>query len=191
MAVDISHLQGLNPNVPTAEWDTYDVGGDSKPLPPEGTYLMRSKTPLDPKEDLSVGKDGQLIIRNDPTIIAGPAAGYVCKYNRVSTKRYANRNASPAGDYLKAIGYRGQPTTPNEYADAAAAVAGQTFEAETQWRARDKDTGFEVKGMENFPTKPDGTRQSWVAAPGTGPGQPLPLKRVWANLEIKNYRAKK
>ena len=196
---DINNLN-IDPNVPTPDWGQYDLGGSgAKPLPPEGTYLFKSKA-FNNAEDLTAGKERQLIIRIDPTIVTGPHAGYEMKYTRVSTKKYSNREASQAGDYLKAAGYRGTPQSPQDYANAAEACAGTTFEAEVQWRAWDKEASREAcKGMDNFPMVPidpanpsaGQRRQSWVPAEGTGPGQPLPLRKVYANLEIARFRVRR
>lgn len=191
--VDVSSLGLSEPD--QLNWDAYEEGGQSKPLPPAGRYKVVA--PAEFKEaNFTKGNKGQLVVFTDPTIADGPHKGYQARFQRASTTKYSNREGSPLGDYFKAHGMKVKPTSNAEYVNAVLQTAGRGYEIDVDWNAYDKDTKFSLDGMTKFPKQEDGTFQPWVNHPTATeadpykPGETRP-KRVWANLTIKRYVAKK
>lgn len=111
----------------------------------------------------------------------------------MSVKKWAKREGSPLGDYLKSHGISGQRTNA-EYLAAAEATVGRVSEAGVDWRGYCKDCGTDIKGMEAFPIV-DGVRQNWMDCPkgcvdNTDLTAPRP-KRIWANSTVTFFRALK
>lgn len=160
-------------------------------LPPAGRYTLRAPDSFT-SEAFSATGTGALSARVDSTLVSSEQAGFVIRYQRVSAAPFKNDpNTSWMLRYLKACGVSGRISSVQDLADAVASTAGRTYEAELEWVAQDRSTGFVVKGMKSFPQLSDGTYQSWVPHPTltqrnerTGQDEP---KRCWANIEVKRY----
>jgi len=177
MSTDISQLNLQEPD--QIDWAGYQLQstGGGKAIPPAGTYQGAAPSTFDYQD-----KDGKLVVLMDPITILGPTnAGYALRFTRVSTKKYSNRNASPAGDYLKAQGVPSQPRTNQDYVDAVESTAGRPFQFDLDWEAWDKETQETLaKGMDAFPDNATGGKQPFIV---TADG-----RKVWANARIKRFR---
>lgn len=172
---DISQLALNEPD--QLDWDGYQTAGVGKPIPPAGTY-----TGVAPEKFEYQAKDGKLVAIIDPIKIVGPSnSGYELRFTRVSTKKYSNRNASPAGDYLKSQGVLSRPGTNQDYVDAIEATANRPFQFDLDWEAYDKEDGWQLSGMENFPDNGTGGRVTYVTNPNTG-------NKVYARARIRRFR---
>lgn len=182
--IDISDLGLVEPD--QVEWDKYEEGG--KPLPPKGEYTLKAPAAFN-KEDFTKGAAGQLIVKVDSEIVEGPYAGFKLRYQTVSAKKYSNRNASQAGDYLRACGIVAQPKTNAEYAAAIQSTAGRVYRAQLDWSAYDSPTKYEVKGWENFPDNETGGKKGFVLHPERKDeaGQPI---RLPARVQVSRYVSK-
>jgi len=188
---DITNLNLREPD--PIDWDNYDTG-ERKPifLPPKAQYLFQvAEAPI-----AAATQEGYLKMQFPSLKIVkpgDPADGYDVKFTNVSAKKWAKREGSPLGDFLKSHGISGQRTNA-EYIDACYATVGRASEAGADWRAYCKECGKEIKGMENFPVQADGSRQPWVdcdkCLDHTDPNNPRP-KRLWANLQVTFFRARK
>lgn len=178
MTPDISQLNLDTPD--QIDWDQYQgVGtGTGKPIPAAGTYTV--VTPDNIEYD---AKDGKLIAKLDPLKVIGPTnAGYEVRFTRISTKKYSNRNASPAGDYFKAHGLQTRPASQQDYLDAFQSTLGRPFQVDLDWEAYDKETRETIaKSMADFPDDGQGGKQRFIVNPATG-------NKVWANVRVKRYR---
>jgi hypothetical protein len=118
--------------------------------------------------------------------------GFQIRYQRISAKPFARgqKQASQFGDFLKATGVLGAadpiPGDPQALATLIEQSAGRTYEVNIKWRARNKNTGFTVEGMKNFPTDGKGGHQSWVEDP-TAQGEDGKPLRLRANVDVDRY----
>lgn len=172
-------------------WDNYDKGqapAAARPFPSKGLYLFQIPTTLD-DSIFSKGDDGQLVALIDPLImLGGEYAGYTMRFNRISNKRYGNRNACSMGDFLLAAGSPFRPTTEDQWKQAVLATAGQTMQVFCDWDAWDKVAKKELAKTEDaFPMDANGHRQRFFEVPD--PTAPQGKRRVWANLKAKYYKA--
>lgn len=175
---DISQLNLDTPD--QIDWDNFQTAGTGtgKPIPPAGTYSGAA-----PDTFQYQAKDGKLVVLADPITILGPSnAGYQVRFTRISTKKYSNRNASPAGDYLKAQAVAAKPMSNEDYLDAFEQTKGRPFEFDLDWEAYDKETGETLaRTMADFPDDGRGGKQRFIVNPATG-------NKVWANPRIKRFR---
>ncbi len=180
--------------------DLYPAQREHRPIPPEGTYLVQ----IDPFTDDSFrhsAKNGSLVVRVTGTIAEGPHEGYpITTYVGSTAFERGDRKVSMLGLYLKACGLSGRLTTEADVIAAVQSTAGRTVKAKLRWEATNRATGFTVKGMDQFPTWPDGTHQPWIEDPqdvavdATGriltdeQGRPL-KKRLRARLTVSAFYA--
>jgi hypothetical protein len=156
MAVDIS---GLNLGaIDQVDFDNYQEGVEFQPPPDEGTYWVQVPDHI----KFSANKEGQLRADLNPLTITDTnpqGVGYRIWYTRVSTNKYAKRNGSPTGDYLRSHGISpsGQPTA-QQYADLIESTSGRIAPVATDWEAYCRQCSFTLKGQSAFPQKDDGTR---------------------------------
>lgn len=190
---DISSLN-LAANEPL-DLDTYATagGGGNSKFPRKGRYTLRAVDSF-PQEAFGTSKAGALTVQIDPTIIGPTNEGKVLKFTRISAKAYqrAGKPVSKVGDYLKACGVSGNLSNAQAIADAVEATAGAVFEADLDWRAYGKEadgTVVERDGMENFPTREDGSFIPYIESTTLldEAGKP---KKFWANLEIAWFHAR-
>ena len=188
---DLSRLGGLKPvdvQLDLNEGVYADVKRSAFQLPKAGRYTLQS-APVTP-ESFSETAKGALAYALDPTVIGPENAGFKLRFISVYSTPYKRNGmtVSGIGDYLRATGFRGKLDDLQQTADAIELVAGTPFTADIDWIARDRKTGFEVKGMRNFPVLEDGTHQSWLPHP-TLKDENGAAVRVRANLEIVRYIA--
>lgn len=184
---NISELGGLQ-QVEQLDLDMYPDATLGKPLPQKGVYTLQT-APEFPPTSFGRSKKGALSAQIDPTIVEpSENAGYKLRFSRIYATTYKRNGltASQFGDYLRACGFRGKLASEQEQADAIEQTANQTFKALLDWEARNNRTGFEVKGMENFPKAEDGTPQGWVVDPNELDAEGNPL-RLRARLVIRQF----
>lgn len=182
MSVNISALGNLAPAEPL-DLDTYaDVKGTRFQLPKKGRYVVRA--PESFENAFGTTQAGHLKAQVDPTIVGPTNEGFQIRYVNISAKPYPSGNASQFGDYLRACGRRGNLRDVQALADAVAETAGTIYQVDLDWKAYNKETGYEVKGMENFPIV-DGEPQSWIEDPNVGADGTH--KRLRANLEVRRF----
>lgn len=186
--VSIAELGNLAP-IDTMDLDMYTETTKSPfRLPPAGRYTLQAPETI-PSEAFSVSGAGALVARVDSRIVGPTSEGFEIRYQRVSAAPFKNEpGTSWMLRYLKACGTTGKITNAQELADAVAATAGRSYDAELDWVAEHRATNFKVSGMRNFPSDGNGGFQSWIAHPTEKgeDGQPL---RVRANLTVKRYIA--
>lgn len=143
------------------DWSKYQDGGSGKPLPPDGEYLLEVVDISVKNEDgtLRTSREGYFQPQYDVKVIAPgtPHDGYLSKFNKANTKKWARREGSPLGDYLRGFGIAGPFTTNEQYAAACLQTKGRRLTASLQWQAYNSGNGVNLKGMENFPIE-DGKR---------------------------------
>lgn len=187
---DISSLGGLR------DVETLDLGAgykDSKEstfqLPRKGRYTVEAPSPI-PDTAFSRTNAGALSAQIDPTIVGPTNSGFQLRYTKVSAKVFQRDgvNVSQVGDYLRATGFEGVLKTEQDILDAVEQTAGKQYEADLDWRAYSKATGWSIEGMEKFPKNPDGTHQSWILDPSGTDSDGAPLK-LRANIFVRRFVA--
>ncbi len=185
---DLSSLGNLQPIEQLDLDGTYPQAKESSfQLPPKGRYTLSAPDAFPPAA-FSRTKAGALSIAIDPTIVGPTHEGFTVRFTKISAKVFQRdgKPASQVGDYLEAVGFQGVLRTEQDVADAVEATAGRDYEANLDWRAYNKRTGWSLERMERFPKNEDGTYQSWVIDPSEvgkvdENGRQL---RVLANLQI-------
>lgn len=177
MSLDVSQLNLQAPD--PIEWDQYQEAGSPQAPPIAGTYTGAVE-----KIDITATKEGKLMFVLDPVTIVGPtASGEQVRFTKVSTKKYKNRNASPAGDYLRAHGIVLTHNPSNEeYVTLFESTVGKPFNFDLDWEAYDKEDQTSFEGMETFPVNPDGTRNFFITNPSTG-------NRVRARARVRRFKS--
>lgn len=142
------------------------VGGSGKSYapPPDGKYW--GQVPMITDEAFGTTREGYLSVTIDPITLVGNSVGdgYDVRFTRLSGKKYSNKNTSQVIEFLRACGISQTPKDAEEAKQMLKMCSGKTFQFALIWEAYDKDAQKSIKGMENFPTLEDGTRQSWVPA---------------------------
>lgn len=194
---DISHLGTLQPLEPI-DLDLYPAAQQGT-FPKKGRYTLRAPERIG-DEAFSASQSNYLKAQIDPVIVGPSHNGYVVRYVSLSAKPYKRtigRRGTPnekvitvsqLGDYLRACGIKGVlPTDPAALADLVERTAGATFLADLDWRARNKNTGREVRGMENFPSDGNGGHLPWFTDPDDLDPETKEPRRVRAFLEIVRF----
>jgi hypothetical protein len=147
----------------------YHSAKASKPFPAAGRYTARTPDAF-PAESFGASKAGFLTVDVSPTISGGDHDGYTIPYTRVSAKTWTNRDGveeSQLGRYFKACGVNAViDGDPQAQAEMAEATANTLVTIDVDWVARDKGTGYELKGMKNFPKNADGTSSRTILLDG-------------------------
>lgn len=183
---DISALGVLEPAAPL-DLNQYKSATGFQ-MPKAGRYTLRSRDSFDATA-FSRTRAGQLQADIAPTIVGPTNEGQQIRFCKVSAKTFerSGQQVSYIGDYLKACGVTGEvPADPQEIANLVESTAGRVFEADLDWEANHYPTGFQVKGMRNFPSDGNGGFQSWVTHPTEKDADGSPL-RLRANLTIRRY----
>ena len=187
MSADISALGNLN----SAEPLDFELYADAKAgfdLPKAGVYTLRAPDSF-PSTSFGATNAGYLSAQIDPTIMGPTNEGFNIRFTKVSAKSFKRSGVtvSQLGDYLRACGRAGAiPGEPQAQADAVAETAGRVYQAELDWRAYNKNTGFQVEGMKNFPKLANGEHQSWIEDPQEKSEDGTPV-RLRANLSVRRY----
>lgn len=192
-------IAGLNLKQPAAiDWSNFHTGSKYQVPPPAKTdkgqyvtYQAKLGPTVGQDATLDADDDGNLVVKAGPVTLAG---GYVVTFYDVSTRQFTNKktgepiNANSLGKLFKACGVQGKPQTNNEYIQFAKACANKNLSVCIDWRAKNKDTGEEIKGYENFPDDPKRPGEKMAVIPA---GTQLPDGRVttsevlFANAVIK------
>ena len=185
---DISALGNLNSSEPL-DFDTYVDAKEGFTLPPKGRYTVIAPETF-PDEAFGATQAGFLSAQIDPTIVGPTGEGITLRFTKVSAKPFKRGTAtvSQLGDYLRACGLTGRLSgDPAELASAVSATAGRVYEVDVDWRAYNKNNGYKVEGMTNFPSDGNGGHQSWCEDPtdkDPSTGKPTRLR---ANLQVKRF----
>lgn len=147
--------------------------------PPEGKYTLRM--PEQFKYELTPDKKVLKILIDPAIIVGGEYDGTDVRFIRVSTKKFPRDNSSSAGDVLRNFGIDVSGLkTVQAWADAFGQIANQVTPSPVYctWKAWDKETKTETKGMKNFPSDGNGGFLSAVSKK-TDSGEEY---RIYANL---------
>jgi hypothetical protein len=187
MSADISALGGLQPVEPLDLENYADNKESNFQLPVKGRYTLRARESF-PQAAFGETKAGNLSISVDPTIVGPSNEGFNIRFTKVSAKQFKRGAgvASQAGDYLRACGIRTRLTSNQDIADACERTASALFEADLDWRAYNKNTGFSVEGMERFPSDGQGGHLSYFLDPNEKDENGNPVK-LRANLFVNRY----
>ena len=183
---DISALGTLQA-VEMLDLDNYKDVSEAAPLPKAGRYTVRAPESF-PSAAFGRTRAGALSVQVDPTIIAPSNEGYQIRYTKISAKPFKRGGVtvSQVGDYLRANGFKGKLTSEKEIIDAVESTVNRTYEVQVDWRAYNKNTGFSLEGMENFPSDGNGGHQPWCEDPEAKDENGNP-QRLRANLVVDRY----
>lgn len=139
----------------------------------------------------------------DPlTLVRGGAGvdGYRIRFTRVNTKKFISKkdgkplDASSAGNYLRSAGITAKPQKNAEYDAAMRATQGKTVSFSVDWEARNKDTGEQIRGYNNFPDDParPGQKKAVLKEGDTyldlnGATQTVKSEVMFANARVKFF----
>jgi len=185
---DISSLSGLNSAEPL-DLDIYTDAKEGFQLPKKGRYVVRAPESFDASA-FGATKAGFLKATVDPTVVGPTAEGFKLRFTSVSAKPFQRGKTmvSQLGDYLRACGVRGQiPGDPQGMADAVERTAGATYQVDLDWRAYNKNTGYAVNGMDNFPKDANGEPLSYVIDEEDIDPDTNEPRRLRANLQVVRY----
>jgi hypothetical protein len=165
------------------DFDQYEDGGTgSYAPPPEGKYIARAPQITD--ESFGVTKAGYLKVTLDPIEVLSPEAnGYKIRFTKLSAKKYAKRNGSQTGDFLRACGIAFSPKNNDELKQALKMASLRTFSFVLIWEAFNKDLQESTSGYENFPPDPQDPTQRlpYILDPHD------PTKRWWAYGKVRYF----
>ena len=148
---------------------------------------------------LGATSTGALKLKFDCTLVGGKYNGEELRYQSVNITPYTGKNASSAGNLLRAAKITAKPITPGEWAAALYQLSGRTIQGVTLvWEGydklgRNKRTGRPGANYytEDFPIV-SGARQGFIDVPVTSADGTAVLKtdgtpetrRVFANVNI-------
>lgn len=169
------------------DFDKQTTGsGSTRPkMPPQGEFtLLTVDIAADPNEPKNRSKEGyfQPVLTYKVVDPGQPHDNYEMRYQRLSTKKWPNKESNSALDYLRAHGIDARPTTDAEYASLILQTLNRPFRAMVDWRAYDSATQEKRNGMTSFPQRADGSYQPWFTATGGGD------TKVFANAEVKFFK---
>lgn len=188
MMADISALGDLNSAEPL-DLDIYKDASEGIPLPKKGRYVVQAPDSF-PNEAFSRTKAGFLSAQVDPTILGPTNEGYTLRFTKVSAKTFKRGGitASHLGDYLRATGRRGQVgNDPQAQAEAVEETANQPYQVEVDWRAYNKSSGYQLEGMERFPSDGNGGHLPWCEDPNEKDPETGKPVRLRANVFVKRF----
>lgn len=195
---DLSALGNLNPVEPL-DLENYQDNQAAPPLPKKGRYTVQAPDSF-PKEAFGRAGSGALSVRIDPKIIGPSSEGFTVRFASVSAKQFKRdgKTVSQLGDYLRATGIRGKFADEQAQADAVEQTANLTYQVDLDWRAYNKDTKFQVEGMDRFPSDGNGGHLPFYLDPNDtekdnegnvmkdAEGKALP-KKLRANVSIARF----
>lgn len=200
---DVSQVNLKEPE--QTDWDNYNPGGKYVAPPPavgpDGKFIVYNGQ-VPGKIDLDVTPEGYRSFLLDPIklVKSGPADGYELRFTRVNVKKFLNKktnepgNMSSAGNFIKACGITAKPQSNKEWEAAVGLTKGRIFPLTLDWVAKNKDTGEEVRGYENFPIEidangvPTGRRKSILHQGDVLPnGQTVQSEVLFANARLRFF----
>ena len=187
------------------DWDAYNPGSKFQVPPPakgvDGKYVVyhaQLPTTIAAEAD----DDGYRRYLLDPITLVKNGQGidgYTIRFTRASVKAFTGKdgkavNASQAGNVLKAAQVAAKPQKTAEYDAAFNLIKGKIVPVTVDWYAKNKDTGEQVRGYENFPVDPDrpGQRKAILKAGDTytdaqGNTQTVKAEVLFANAVVKRF----
>lgn len=150
------------------DWDNYNPQSGKfrrppVPLGPDGkAIIFYAQLPIQIGMELDKEEFRQYLF--DPIVLVRSGAeadGYEIRFTRASIKPWVDqktgksRNASPAGNVLRAAGILAKPQRTAEYDAAMKLASGKVVPVTLDWMAYNKDTGERVRGYSNFPMDPE------------------------------------
>jgi hypothetical protein len=190
-------------------WDNYNPGSKYQAPPqakgPDGKFtVFYGQLPTTIEQE--VDDDGYRRYLLDPIKIvkSGAADGYLVRFGRVSVKPWINhktgepKNASAVGNLLRAAGVMAKPQKTTEYDAAVNLLKGKIAPFTLDWEARNKDTGEQVRGYQNFPDDPQypGTKKAILKQGDTytdesGAVQTVQSEVLFANARLRFFEGGK
>lgn len=163
---DMSGTQLTEPN--QIDWDNFNPQSGTKyQAPPDAldasgksiTYFAQLPSDLGDVKRLKATQEGLRNYDLGPlTLVKNNSAadGYSIRFYSASVKSFTSRTGEPLnvnaiGKVLKAAGVGMKPQKTVEYDAAVKLASGRVIPVTLDWEARNRDTGEEVKGFENFP----------------------------------------
>lgn len=190
------------------DWNNYPSGSAYQappiPLGPDGKPIKYfGMVPQLNEAAFEADKEGNRQWVIDPLTITNSGQsvdGYKIRFTRINTRQFVSRKTgkstgtSSVGNYLRSAGITAKPQKNNEYDAAVRATQGKKVTFTLDWEARNKDTGEQVKGYENFPLDPDrpGQRKAILKAGDTykdasGAEQVVKSEVLFANARLKYF----
>ena len=184
------------------DWDNYAAGGKYTEPPPakdaQGNNLTYTGQIVDIQLDANDEGYRTFILNPVKLVKNGPGVdGLELRYY-ASVRKFKGKDgnpvdASPAGNVMKAAGVVAKPQTNAQY-DAVFKnqVKGRVIPFTIDWVAKNKDTGEEVVGFDNFPVDPTtGKRKAILRAGDVLPnGDVVKSEVLFANARIKYIQTK-
>lgn len=185
---EISTLGDLQP-IEMLDLDNYKDASEGVVLPKAGRYTVQAPDSF-PTEAFGRTRADVLRVQIDPTITGPSNEGYQIRFTNISAKPFKRGGVtvSQVGDYLRACGVRGRLNSEADIIEAVKSTVNRTYEVAVDWRAYNKNTGFSVEGMANFPSDGNGGHQSWIEDP-EDKDENGKAKRLRANLTVDRYIA--
>lgn len=207
MSADTAGLGLKEPEI--IDWENFNPGGKYTPPPvpvdSEGKAIhFVAQLPADLGDRVGVNDNGYRTFEAGPLRLVkngNGVDGTEIRFYTVSVQKFTNKDGQPinvnsAGKLLRAAGVTAKPQTTAQYEQAMKAARGRTIPIAIDWVAKDKDTGFEIKGYENFPLEyktgpngekiPTGKRTPVVRATDTLPdGRQIPCEIMFANARVR------
>lgn len=171
------------------DWENHNPQSRYTPPPPakdaSGAYIPYSaKLPAnmrDPKR-LGVTDEGLRSFELGPlTIDIGGGKKAEIRFYTVNVRKFKNSktgeemNVSSASKALRSAGFAGKPNSNRDYDAAFASIGGKNLTVTIEWRAKNRDTGEEIDGYDNFPDDP---QRPGFKNPVVRRGETLPDGRV-------------
>ena len=146
------------------DWENYNPGSKYRrpPVPVDEAGKTRTMYGVVPQE-IGCGVSSTGYRNYDINALrivktGGDADGYDVR-TWASVKKFSRNGktieASTAGNFLRAAGILAKPQKNAEYDAAMKLSQGRTVPFVLDWRARNHETGEEVRGYQNFPDDPD------------------------------------
>jgi hypothetical protein len=154
-------------------------------------------------QSLSADQEGNLRVAFGPLKLVkngNGADGYEIRFYDASTKKFRSRKTgdpiemSSISKVLRAAGVTAKPQKNAEYVAAARQAAGRVVPLTIDWSAKNRDTGEEIKGYNNFPLDPErpGTRKAILRQGDVLPdGRVVASEVLFANARVENIVSKR
>jgi hypothetical protein len=167
----MSNLSGIGQvnEIPQVDWDNFNpqaakskwnapptpVGPDNKPL----TYYVQLPSDMSKPERVRTTQKGDRSFALGPLtfVKSGNSAvdGQTIRFYDASVKLFVNKdggtsNVNAIGKVLRAAGITAKPQTDEQYQQAVKGLAGRVIPVYIDWEARDRETGYTLRGYSNF-----------------------------------------
>ena len=198
-------MSGKGLQEPTqVDWDKLGASKFTPPPPAKDangkwiTYFGQLPTEIKEEEfDTDGGKVRSYLLDPIKVVKSGAADGLELRFSRVNLKSFKNGNNS-AALLLKAAGVAGKPQKTAEYDAAIKTVRGKVVPFTLDWRAKNRDTGEEIRGYDNFPN--DDTRPGQkkvvlkagdIYTDGDGNTKTVQSEVLFANAQVRFFESSK